>query len=323
MKFLTLIGLFLLSASQTANITIEGIVSDSEMDKPLASVIVRLTGPGTTARPANFRVTTSTDGRFKLSAPPGEYTVVAQRDGYFGVSLNSQRQPNVSRKITIVSGQKPSTIDFKLTPGGVITGMVLDPDGLPLSRGPVAVMQMSYRDGVPALLQVRTEETNERGEYRIYWVPPGEYLVAFNPTTSSVSTPTLVSASGPQAIQMRTFYPGTMDVSKARSVVVTPGSEIKSVNFGVKTSEVFTVSGKVLNPFAATDAPSGPSPSLLELPGFTLVPRVVLGGSDIVMSTFANSAGSVADRQKGLFELRSIPAGQYELFANINSPSLP
>jgi hypothetical protein len=60
---------------------------------------------------------------------------------------------------------------------------------------------------------------------------------------------------------------------------------------------------------------------LLELPGFTLVPRGVLGGADIVMSTFANSVGSVADRQKGLFELRSIPAGQYELFAIINTPS--
>jgi hypothetical protein len=321
-RFVALIGLFLFSAAQTANVTVEGTVSDSEMDKPLASVIVRLNGAGTgESKPVNVRATTGADGRFTLSAPPGEYTLVAHRDGYFGVALNGQRQSSVTRKITVVSGQKLPTVDLKLTPGGVITGLVLDPNGAPISRAAIAVMQMSYRDGSPALVQIRTEDTNERGEYRIYWVPPGEYLVAFNPSSSSVATATLVSTSGPQSIQMRTFYPGTMDISKARPVSVTPGSEVASVNFGVKTSEVFSVSGKVVNPLAAPDAPSGPSPSLLELPGFTLVPRGVMGGADIVMSTFANSVGSVADRQKGLFELRSIPAGQYELFAIINTPS--
>lgn len=327
MKFAVLIGLVLFSTAQTATVTVEGTVTDSELGKPLASVLVRLIGAGTgeprtvgESRPVS-RATTGTDGRFKLSAPAGEYYLVAQRDGYFGVSQFGQRQSNVTRKITIDSGQKPPSIDLKLTPGGVITGLVLDGGGVPISRAAIAVMQMSYRDGSPALVQIRTEDTNERGEYRIYWVPPGEYLVAYNPSSSSVSTPTLVSTSGPQSIQMRTFYPGTLDIPKARPVSVTPGSEITSVNFGIKTSEVFTVSGKVINPFAVPDAPSGPSPSLLELPGFTLVPRGDLGGTDIVMSTFANAAGSVADRQKGLFELRSIPAGQYEFFANINSPS--
>jgi len=322
MRFAILIGLFMFSAAQTASVTIEGTITDSEMNKPLASVLVRLTGSGTgESKTVNVRATTGTDGRFKISAPAGEYTLIVHRDGYFGVPLNGQRQSSVTRKITMTRDQKPLSLDLKLTPGGVITGLVLDPNGSPLSRAAIAVMQLAYRDGIPALVQVRTEETNERGEYRIYWVPPGEYLVAFNPGTSSVATPTLVSTSGPESIQMRTFYPGTLDMSKARPVLVMPGSEITSVNFGVKTSEVFSVSGKVVNPFAAPDAPSGPSPSLLELPGFTLVPRGVLGGADIVMSTFANSVGSVADRQKGLFELRSIPAGQYELFANINSPS--
>ena len=97
MKIVALIGLFLFSAVQTATVTVEGIVTDSEMDKPLASVIVRLNGAGTgESKPANVRATTGTDGRFKLSAPAGEYTLVAQRDGYFGGSFNGQRQSSVT-----------------------------------------------------------------------------------------------------------------------------------------------------------------------------------------------------------------------------------
>src|SRR4051812_38557991 len=102
MRFAILIGLFMFSAAQTASLTIEGTITDSEMNKPLASVLVRLTGSGTgESKTVNVRATTGTDGRFKISAPAGEYTLIVHRDGYFGVPVNGQRQSSVTRKITM------------------------------------------------------------------------------------------------------------------------------------------------------------------------------------------------------------------------------
>jgi hypothetical protein len=100
-------------------------------------------------------------------------------------------------------------------------------------------------------------------------------------------------------------------------VTIAPGAEVAGVNFAILTLESVSIAGKVENPFAPA---AGPNTSLLELPGFTLVPREFSGSGNIVMSTFANSV-SPADRQQGSFELRGIPSSLYELFVNVNATS--
>ena len=179
---------------------------------------------------------------------------------------------------------------------------------------------MRYQDGRPLLTQVRSLETNELGEYRLYWVPPGDYVVAFGASRSNVAPPQLAGGADSRVIQTRTYYPGTTDLTGARIVTVNSGKEIVGVNFGVRTTATFTISGRVVNPFAPPPVPGAPAPSLLELPGFTLVNRDVVGAPEIVMSTFANSV-SQADREKGLFELRAIPPGRYDLYGTISTPA--
>jgi hypothetical protein len=100
-------------------------------------------------------------------------------------------------------------------------------------------------------------------------------------------------------------------------VTIAPGAEVAGVNFAIRTLESVSIAGKVENPFAPA---AGPNTSLLELPGFTLVPREFSGAGNIVMSTFANSV-SPAERQQGVFELRGIPSSLYELFVNVNATS--
>src|SRR4029453_17609321 len=99
------------------------------------------------------------------------YTALAQRPGYYGPPVNGVPPTNVTRKITLTSGQQPQDLTFTLTAAGVIAGRLSDANGRPLAGMTVAVMQVRYIDGRPVLTQVRSADTNELGEYRVYWVP--------------------------------------------------------------------------------------------------------------------------------------------------------
>lgn len=303
------------------SVPVRGIVTDSLTGDPLPSVQVRFTSKALEGvRPFVSSAFTTQDGKFQLSMPPANYTVVVQRPGFFGVNVNSVPEPNVTRNIALTAGQPPLDLSFSLTEAGVITGVLSDENGRPLGNATVGAFQVRYQDGRPLLSQVRTIDTNELGEYRLYWIPPGDYLVGFSAARSNVGSATIVGGPESRAIQTRTYYPGTPDLSGARTVTVTSGKESGGVNFGVRTIPTFTISGRISNPFAPPPAPGAAEPSLLELPGFTLVNRDVVGAPDIVLSTFANAL-SLADRQKGLFELRAIPPGRYDLYGTISTPA--
>jgi hypothetical protein len=316
-RFIALSALLVFALPQPATVTLDGLVTQMGNDNPLASVQVRLTSgkPGDTKPIA--RAVTGTDGLFHISAPPWEYLLMAHRDGYFGPTRYGLPQDSVEQKVTLSVAQQQSTLEMNLIPGGVITGQLLDSTGLPAGKSAVLAMRIEYRNGLPWLRSVESETSNERGEYRLYWIPPGDYVLAYDTGIVSVATATVVNSNGQPGVQMRTFFPGTIDLAKAQAVTVAPGAELRGVNFAIQTSESFSVAGKVLNSFAP---PAGPTTSLLELPGFTLVPRNFNGAGNLIMSTFANSV-SQADRQQGLFELRGIPSGQYDMFVNVNATS--
>jgi hypothetical protein len=282
---------------------------------------VQLTGPNVEGkRPTVVTAFTGPDGKFQLMAPPAAYTALVQRPGYYGAAVNGVWPTNVTRTITLTAGRQTEELKFSLMPSGVIAGRLSDANGRPLASMTVGALQVRYQDGRPIVTQVRSADTNELGEYRIYWVPPGDYVVAFTPGSTVVATPVLASTSDPRSIHTRTYYPGTTELAGAHAVSVTQGKEVDSLNFGVRTTKTFNISGRVVNPYAAAPGPGTAETSLLELPGFILVNRDVVGAPEITMSTFAN-ASSPADRQAGLFELRSIPVGRYDLYSQLRTPA--
>jgi hypothetical protein len=323
MKLQHTIAFFLFTALQVAaqqsqTVAVQGVVTDSRTGDPLPSVQIRLTARATgDTRPATLTAFTGTDGRFHMPAPPAEYTSVVQRPGYFGPLQNGVPQSSVTKKLTVIAGQQLPEQKFTLTPGGVITGRIVDEAGRPAGGMTIAAMQMRYDEGKRSLVRVRTADTNELGEYRIYWVAPGDYLVVYEPALTSVATATQTSGPGSSNIQTRTYFPGTHQAEAARLVQVAPGAELKAVDFALRSIPSFRISGKVINPFVPA---GGPPPELSALPGFTLINRDSPNAQELVMSTFANSA-TMADRQAGLFDLRGIPAGRYDIYASMRNPA--
>ena len=302
--------------TQTSLAVLEGIVTDVRNGEPLPSVQVRLSSD---ARFATNSVLTGTDGRFRFTAVPGEYILVAQRPGFFGPSINKTPSFNVTRRVSLVSGDTSPAQKLTLTPGGVVTGRIVDSAGRPAADGTVHVVQMRYEDGAPSLALVRSAETDQRGEYRIYWAPPGDYLVVFDPDDSTVAAPTFASVDSSD-IQTRTFYPGVTRREEAHHVQVLPGTERSGVDFVVQTTRTYRISGRVVNPYVA---PGGVTPqdptrayaaSLAEMPQFVLVNLDSPTAAETFMSGYANLL-PLAERQAGYFVLRGIPEGRYDIFA--------
>src|SRR5262245_24629573 len=67
-------------------------------------------------------------------------------------------------------------------PPGVIAGRVVDDDGRPMRGVRVRALVRASRDG-PSEMTPRgnTSTTNDRGEFRLFWLEPGAYYILINP----------------------------------------------------------------------------------------------------------------------------------------------
>src|SRR5262249_2943045 len=128
-------------------------------------------------------LTTTTDnaGRFAvLNVPAGESVVRAQLQNYFGPLVNGRRASSASETV-VVARQQTAEVRLSLVRGGTISGRVLGTSGQPLQNAPVQALQRGYDNGAPSLQAANVKPTDDRGEFRLGILPPGEYYVAVTP----------------------------------------------------------------------------------------------------------------------------------------------
>ncbi len=63
-------------------------------------------------------------------------------------------------------------VRLAMPPTGAIVGRVYDKNGEPLGNAQVMAMRRVYKDGRRALTIVQTVVTDDRGEYRLFWLAP-------------------------------------------------------------------------------------------------------------------------------------------------------
>ena len=111
-------------------------------------------------------------------------------------------------------------------------------------------------------------QTNDRGEFRIFGLAPGEYVIVANTRTkfggAAVATPAATTMTA-------TFFPGTGDVAAAQPVSVESGETVSDVTIQLVSVPAFQVSGVVVDEAGAAvehamvmlmDGPSGANPLL-------------------------------------------------------------
>ena len=227
---------------------IRGRVLAEDGGNPLAKATISLRSKGAPPQDRPRTVRTDSSGEYTFrDLEPGQYVVTATRNGYIPRNYgqkrsHSFRRDDVGTALTVAPGQILGDIDFHLIRAGVVEGSVVDQDNEPVER--VSVMLNGYRSlgSERRLLPFGRDETDDRGQFRIFGIPPGNYYLSVSPRPFFGDPRREIRSFAP------TFYPGVLRVEEAAGIEVTAGGEVGGFNITVIEALTYNVSGRVLTP---------------------------------------------------------------------------
>jgi hypothetical protein len=265
--------------------TASGIVTRPGGIEPLSGALVTLT-PVASSQSARTRTATSEDdGRFTLSnIEPGEYRIQIQSARY-GSAAYGQRKPNGPGAIlNIAAGQRLSDLKVSMLPTGTIAGRITGSGGEPLANASVQALKYSYLEGRRVLSLAQTATTDDRGEYRLFWLTAGKYIVVAGPRSQPLSagnagvirpgeslragdlpfvlqaltlTPDALMEGANQVSRiledgtvrqeswLPTYYPSSIDPAQATPVEVSLGATVPGIDITLGPSPVQKIRGRV------------------------------------------------------------------------------
>jgi carboxypeptidase family protein len=276
-----------------------------------ATAVIRgriLTANGRPARQASVRMlaptggvprtaTTDLDGRYEFTAVrAGDYRISAGKPGYVALEFGQQRAFEHGTIVAVRAGETLEKIDITLAATGAISGRVFDENGDPLEAVNVRLMQLQFganRRQLLPVVGVGARVTNDQGAYRLYGVPPGQYIVLANVADPSRGQATMIVPSG----YAPTYYPATPKPSEAQLVTVGLSQDVSGIDLALARVATASVSGVVV------DSQGKPS-----RPGMVLATSQRSGG----LAAEPFMSGTNAD---GTFEFRNVPPGEWVLQA--------
>jgi hypothetical protein len=292
-----------------AQSTIDSLISSQEQALGLPAGSLQ---PG-----AQNTALTDAAGHFSFAnQAPGKFNIRATREGFFGPSVNGSPSTSVSVTITVEADKPAPPADLYMVKGGVISGRVRDPNGQPASGITIAAHRVTFANGRPQWTVQLSKPTDDRGEYRIFWIGPGDYYVGTTPRT-------ITTVPGLQDSWARTFFPGVTDPASASVIQIRDGSEVPSIDFTIQslaTPSVFKITGRGSNPLAVPNATTGALDRTLS--NFILSPREP-GILDSVNPPSVQNALSSNARPNGEFEIRNVRPGSYDLITYFITPVTP
>lgn len=278
--------------------SIRGRVTVGDTGAPIRRATVNLNGG-----PRTRGVDTDHEGRFEFNnLPAGTYTLMVNagnhRPGYqstpFGGSSSSSSPFPRGKPIELADGQRIDNLDVALLRTGVITGRVTDSDGEPAAR--VQVVAWILRPGSQPTQQMGGMQTDDLGHFRLFGLPPGDYIVRATPQQFG---------GGPADVESEptgfapTYAPGTPVRSDAMRLRVARGAQV-STDIRLLETRLYTISGTVLN--AKGEA--------------TRNTNVMLARRD----DFGGSSFGASVSPAGTFTIRNVPPGDYEVVARYSPP---
>ena len=307
------------------------VVTDEENPQPVKRAEVRAIVTGGEPR------TTYTDmsGAFAFTnLPTGRFTIEASKAGYVRTAYGARRHDRPGTPVTLTDAQKKQVLQLRMARGSVITGRVVDEFGQPAQGARVRAQQVRMVNGERTLVEVPVpgamlgEAADDRGVYRLYGLPAGDYVISATPRNSGIGDIRRMSESeirsAEQAIKQpqsplepeeppvtvgytAVFFPGVLSSSQASPITLRRGEERQGVDFAVQFVRTATVEGMVV-------APGTVRPESVQL---MMLPRQIgqagLGGPAVFLAGAANRVGP-----DGKFSFPGITPGAYTLSARMN-----
>ncbi len=228
---------------------IRGRVVRADTGEPLRRVQVRIDEWHTGDQSGPAATMTDADGRYELThLASGRYQLKATRGGYVEVAYGQRRPFEWGRPLELDEGAVLQNIDFALPPGAVVTGRVVDEAGEAVAHVSVSLNRRRYMDGARRLVAESGGSTDDRGEFRIFGVPPGDYVIV-------ATFGEMQLGSRDRARYVPTYYPGTPVATEAQGVTVGLGQEVAGITIALVRAATATVRGVVRAAGKASVAP--------------------------------------------------------------------
>lgn len=271
-------------ASGTA--LLSGIVLNEQTGRPVRRAVVTL---GSSDLRASAAVVTDDTGTFSFAdLPAARYSLGVGRPGFVSMSYGAKRPNRPGSNISLAAAERRTGIELRMSPGAVISGVVRSQAGDPVSGARIIVLRpsVSYDIGERTLSPVNigfAEATDDRGIYRVYGLPAGDYYVVVAPSLyvpsvvpdlraistselewalrllanpSAVVTPPPTPARSVNTAAM--FYPGSPTQAGASIVSLKAGEERQGIDVTMSLVQTSTLTGTVVSN-------EGPLPDNLQL----------------------------------------------------------
>ena len=248
-----------------------------------------------------LRARTDGEGRYHIDGvAAGRYSIMAFAPGAIMSDAMGFGGPP-GKTLYLSEGENVENIDFALKLGGVITGRVTDSQGRPLVDEPVTIIRLDGEGRLQRFIGSPFSpdmfRTDDRGVYRIYGLPEGQYRVSAGYPQSRG----FVHIIRGGAFYPQTFHPDTTYELQAKVIEVTEGYEAANIDISVgEAMRTYNVYGRLAH------AENGQAVSGVGISYGSFV-------EGRIISSVSNDERSGAN---GEFHLAGILPGLYGVFAN-------
>ena len=275
---------------------------------PLKSARVYLIPEHSRSHNQIYATSSDSDGHFTVKdIPPGRYRFFAAHAGFveqrYKAGIN-----DTGPLFSLRHGEKVSDVLFSLVMAAVIAGRVSNEEGEPMQRVELVALRRPSEEEIEdidtsrlrkiQMESVASAESDDRGQYRIFGLKPGEYLIkaedSFQPSRSG---PVDESYWVKQSLGSEfgcVYYPGVTQMSQAQVIPIKAGEEAQA-DITMRRVKTLEIVGRVIGP-------TGPAANAL-----IRLEATDGGGSDFDRNDTTD--------EKGNFRLRNIPEGTYYILA--------
>ena len=247
--------------------TVSGmVVLDDEKRPPVRRATVTLLRQGI----EDIRTTATDDaGRYAFAnLPSGTYILAVAKGGHLAISHGAPKSGMPGQPILLREGQSLTLPPVAVPRGAVIAGRVVDRFGRPVPNLGVQANLFLTINGERRRRAITggtgTAVTNQHGEYRMFGLQPGTYIVFATPPSGVPgvemidTTPEAVTQAQrpqgtpvplpPPVMYVPTLYPGVSEAAAATPVELGTGQERTDIDFVLQFVSVATIRGVVTGP---------------------------------------------------------------------------
>lgn len=281
---------------------IRGFIVALDSGTPLRRAQVRASA---TEVNENRAAVTDSQGKFEFrDLPAGRYRLSASKSGYVSLQFGQRRPMQGGTPIEVRDKQVLEKVMIALPRGSVIAGRITDEFGEPVAEANVMALRWQRAGGAGRWLPMGPpSRTDDLGQYRLFGLSPGEYLVSatYQGIGMMMMRERIEASSEPTGFAP-TYFPGVPSVADATRITVGVAEENTNASFALFATQLVTLEGTVTSS-QGTAITQG---------------MVMLRPADNVgVMMFGPGNNGQIDRN-GRFRINNVAPGRYVAQANVN-----